>query len=140
MRTCLVIVIAGLGVSAMYAQNKPEVKKVPVTETSPASGKDMYVQYCAACHGNDGKGNGPAAKALKSPPTDLTKLAVQSGGTFPEIKIARLIEGADDIAAHGSRDMPVWGKVFHEMEGGGAPTSRMRIANLTAYLKSMQAR
>ena len=122
------------------AQSTPSVKRVPASETSPASGKDMYVQYCATCHGKDGKGDGPAAKAMKTAPGDLTKLTSQNGGTFPEVKVARLIEGADEISAHGSRDMPVWGRVFHEMEASGSTTAKLRISNLTAYLKTIQAR
>ena len=122
------------------AQSAPAVKRVPATETSPVSGKDMYVQYCATCHGKDGKGDGPAAKAMKTAPGDLTKLASLNGGTFPEVKVARLIEGADEISAHGSRDMPVWGRLFHEMEASGSTTAKLRISNLTAYLKSIQAK
>jgi mono/diheme cytochrome c family protein len=53
-------------------QSKTVIKQVPVAMTSPASGKEMYISYCAACHGTDGKGNGPAASALKIPPADLT--------------------------------------------------------------------
>ena len=56
-------------------QSGTVIKHVPVKVTSAASGKEMYVSYCAVCHGTDGKGNGPAASALKTPPTDLTMLS-----------------------------------------------------------------
>ena len=118
-------------------QSSPQVKKTTVTDTSPASGKEMYLQYCASCHGKDGRGGGPAAAALKLPPTNLTSLATRNDGTFPEV---RIFEGSDDLAAHGSRDMPTWGQVFHQMEGSGPATAKLRVANLTGYLKSLQVK
>src|ERR1700758_1504141 len=70
-------------------QAKPEIKKVPATYTNPTSGRQMFDAYCASCHGQGGKGNGPAAPALKAPPTDLTQLAAKNGGTFPEQHVAQ---------------------------------------------------
>jgi mono/diheme cytochrome c family protein len=128
-----------MGCSLLAAQTVPKVKKTSVTATSPAVGKDMYVQYCAACHGKDGKGGGPAAPALKAAPADLTRLTERNQGKFPDVRIARLIDGSDDLAAHGSRVMPVWGEVFHQMDGNGMSTTKMRVANLTAYLQSIQS-
>jgi len=100
----------------------------------------MYTHYCASCHGTDGKGGGPAAKAMKAPPSDLTKLTARNGGKFPDLKVARLIEGNDQLAAHGSRDMPIWGEVFHQMDGSGMATAKLRVANLTSYLQSLQGK
>jgi mono/diheme cytochrome c family protein len=129
-----------MAASFLAAQTAPQVKKTAVTATSPTSGKEMYLHYCATCHGKEGKGDGPAARAMKSAPTDLTKLAAKNNGTFPDIQIARVIDGSDDMAAHGSREMPVWGAVFHEMDGNGMPTTKLRVANLTAYLQSIQGK
>jgi mono/diheme cytochrome c family protein len=134
------IIILLLSGGILAGQTSPQVKKAPVKETSPASGKEMYIQYCASCHGKDGKGDGPAASALKVAPSNLATLSARNNGTFPEIKISRIIEGNDDLAAHGSRDMPTWGQVFHQMEGGGPATGKLRVANLTAYLKSLQGK
>jgi len=124
----------------LAAQKVPQVKKTTATDTSPASGKDMYAHYCASCHGKEGRGDGPAARALKSTPTDLTRLSATNNGKFPEIKVAHAIDGNYDVAAHGSRDMPIWGDVFHEMDGSGMPTARIRVANLTTYVQSIQAK
>jgi mono/diheme cytochrome c family protein len=115
----------------------PRVKKTTVVATSPASGKDMYFQYCAACHGKNGKGDGPAAAALKTPPMDLTKLSANNDGRFPEVKVVRIIEGSDTVAAHGSRDMPVWGEIFHHMDASPA-TAKVRLANLSPHIQSIQ--
>lgn len=132
------VVLLGCGI--VSSQSSPQVKKSPVKETSPASGKEMYLQYCASCHGKDGKGDGPAAPALKAAPASLATLSARNNGSFPEIKVSRIIEGSDDLAAHGSREMPTWGQVFHQMEGSGAATAKLRVANLTGYLKSLQGK
>ena len=101
-----------------------------------ASGKDLYLTRCASCHGEDGKGNGPAAVVLKNPPADLTQISKKNGGTFPTTKVMGFIDGERPVPAHGPRHMPVWGEVFRE----GRPDSeaRMRILSLTSYLESIQ--
>jgi mono/diheme cytochrome c family protein len=113
------------------------IKTVPPTATSPVSGKQMFNEYCAVCHGQDGKGSGPAATALKKKPTDLTQLTAHNNGKFPDSRVARYIEGDDAMVSHGSRDMPIWGDVFKSMSTDKDVTA-MRISNLTAYIKGLQ--
>jgi mono/diheme cytochrome c family protein len=136
--------IAAVVVSAMMvgAQNAPQttVKHVTAPVTSAASGTEMYKAYCAACHGTDLKGNGPAASAMKVPPTDLTTLSKNNGGKFPTAKVASTIRGEADIPAHGNRDMPVWGKVFWSMSHGHEGEVQQRVSNLTRYIESSQAK
>ena len=62
-----------------------------------------------SCHGVDGQGDGPAGPALKMPPTNLSTLRVKNGGVFPEAHVAAAIQGTAMTAAHGSKEMPVWG-------------------------------
>jgi mono/diheme cytochrome c family protein len=83
-----------------------------VSKTSSSSGKEMFKTYCAVCHGLDGKGNGPAAPAMKTNPTDLTALAQKSGGKYPAPHVAAVIRGQAESASHGRQDMPVWGPLF----------------------------
>jgi mono/diheme cytochrome c family protein len=118
--------------------SQPQVRKVAPAYTDPSSGKDMYVAYCASCHGADGTGNGPAAAALKTQPTDLTMLAIKNHGTFPDAHIAQIIKGDSMTAAHGNKDMPVWGPVFLQMGGHNTAQVQQRIRNLTRYLESIQ--
>ena len=117
---------------------KSQIKNVPAPYTSPSSGKEMYLAYCASCHGKDGMGNGPAAAALKTQPTDLTVLAVKNGGKFPDAHIAEIIRGDKLTAAHGNKEMPVWGPVFLSLGRHDTAQVQMRIHNLTAYLESIQ--
>ena len=122
------------------AAQKTEVKKVPAPQTSPASGKEMYVNYCASCHGVAGKGDGPAAAALKVAPTDLTTLSRRSQGKFPSAHVAQAIKGDTSMAAHGSKDMPVWGPVFSSLNKGDPAMVQLRISNLTKYIEAMQVK
>jgi len=125
---------------ALLANAQPAVKKVPITPTSATSGQEMFKTYCAACHGLEGKGNGPAAPALKKQPANLTELTQRNGGKFPELKVSATIRGDPDMPAHGSRDMPIWGSLFSSISHGSQGEVQMRISNLTDYIKSIQAR
>lgn len=132
---------------ALAAQNQPQtaqsstvIKHVPIKQTSPASGQEMYTSYCAACHGKDGKGAGPAAPALKGPVTNLTTLTAKNGGKYPSMRVSSVIRGEDVLAAHGSRDMPVWGKLFWSISNGSDAEVLQRVANLNNYIESIQAK
>ena len=98
----------------------------------------MYDAYCASCHGQGGKGNGPAAPALKTPPTDLTQLAAKNGGEFPASHVAQVIKGDSALVAHGSKDMPVWGPVFSSLAQHDPAQAQLRIHNLVKYVGGLQ--
>jgi len=123
---------------SLSVAQEPKVVNVPVRHTSASSGKEMFAAYCAACHGKDGKGDGPVAAALKARPTDLTILARQNGGKFPSIQVAKAITGEAGISAHGSKEMPIWGPVFMSMSHQHESIVHLRVANLTEYIKSLQ--
>jgi mono/diheme cytochrome c family protein len=76
------------------------------------AGKQAFEVNCAVCHGMDAKGNGPYSPSLKVLPPDLTTLAKKNGGVFPVDRVTKVIDGRAEIAAHGSRDMPIWGRRF----------------------------
>jgi mono/diheme cytochrome c family protein len=129
-----------LGLLAIRLIAGAEVHQTPAPPTSPASGRQMYMAYCASCHGKEGKGDGPVVSALKTPPPDLTTLSAQNGGKFPELHVTSAIKGDPALPAHGSAEMPVWGTVFQKMSQGNAGQVQMRIANLVAYVRSIQAK
>jgi mono/diheme cytochrome c family protein len=129
--------LAGLLAAAAAAQTK--INNVVPKDVSPVNGKAMFMEYCAACHGPEGKGNGPAAPALKKAPADLTQLSTHNNGKFPDVRVSRYIEGVDTVQAHGTRDMPVWGDIFKSLNANSAAPT-MRVSNLTAYVKSIQAK
>ena len=93
------------------------------------AGKAAYLSSCAACHGEDAKGNGVLSPVLKTPPADLTTLARRNDGVFPIAAVNEIIDGRTLIAAHGTREMPIWG--FDVMV-------RNRIAEIIDYLNRIQ--
>lgn len=139
-RTVLLLAsIVALFSWAGFAQQK-EIKHVPVKTTSPSSGPEMYTMYCAVCHGKEGKGNGPAAEAMKVAPTDLTQLASKNGGKYPSAHVAATIQGDTNLPAHGTKDMPIWGDLFWHMSQGHTSEVQMRIANLNKHIEELQTK
>jgi mono/diheme cytochrome c family protein len=129
------LLFAGAG-ALVWAQEKPQVKYVQPENISAAKGPEMFRAYCAACHGVDGRGGGPAADSLKKRPADLTQLNRKYGGKYPALRVANVIQGADSEGVHGSRDMPVWGAVFRTL--GDQATVKLRTDNLVNYVESLQ--
>ena len=121
-------------------ENKPSVKHVPITRASSTSGREMYDSYCAVCHGKEAKGNGPAASAMKTVPTDLTQLAKNSGGKYPAAHVASVLKGQAATPSHGSQDMPIWGPLFSSISHGHDAQVHQRITNLVNYLEGIQAK
>jgi mono/diheme cytochrome c family protein len=134
----LLIVALAVATVSSAQEVKPTVKHAPATATSPASGKEMFMSYCAPCHGKSAKGDGPAASALKQPPANLTALAKSNGGKYPADRVTSILRGQSNLSAHGDQEMPVWGPVFWKMSQGHEEQVQMRVANLNKYLESLQ--
>src|SRR5262245_39563158 len=101
-------------------------------------GETIYYRYCAACHGREGRGDGPVAQGLVRKPIDLTALASKNKGAFPFDKVARSIDGRETPRAHGAPDMPVWGEVFGKTTGTDAPSVEAAVSRITHYVWSIQ--
>jgi mono/diheme cytochrome c family protein len=137
------MLLAALFLSVGFARaQETKIKKVPIKPTSAASGEEMYKEYCAACHGTAGKGDGPAVAALKTPPPDLTMLAKNNGGKFPSDHVQSVLSMGVEEAAHGTKDMPIWGPLFGSIgrEGVASSVVKLRIFNLNQYIESIQAK
>jgi mono/diheme cytochrome c family protein len=105
------------------------------------TGAELYRRHCAACHGLDARGGGPVAPSLKVAPPDLTTLARRAGGEFRESHVMAVIDGRYEVAAHGPREMPVWGVVFTEQMAGrptGVYEAIVQSRALADYLRSIQ--
>ena len=136
----LVVVLAATSSVNAQEQSAKNIKRVPVKSTSPASGKEMFTNYCVTCHGTDGKGGGPAAAALKTTPPDLTVLTRNNGGKYPALKVASTLRGESNLPAHGSKEMPIWGPLFRSVAGGHEGEVQQRISNLSKYVESLQVK
>lgn len=103
-------------------------------------GARLFKTYCASCHGIDGRGNGPVTGALRKTPPDLTKYTARNGGTFPAERLRQIIDG-HGAAAHGDREMPVWGDGFRSARDGLSPgVVKARIDAIVRYLGAIQER
>jgi mono/diheme cytochrome c family protein len=118
-------------------QPQPD-EKTQLPPSYVPTGRQMYKEYCAACHGSDGKGRGPVAASLRKPPPNLTALARSHGGTFPEEYVTTVLRFGPGFSAHGSSEMPVWGPLFQYLENYNEAAVRQRLKNLSDYLESIQ--
>ena len=131
-----IVVIA----SPQSQTEKPTVKRTTAQPISSVQGKDNFEAYCAVCHGKDGRGDGPAAPAMKTPVADLTAIAKKNGGKFSAVAVRDMIKGADrEMPSHGSKDMPVWGPVFRSFSGD-TNVAELRVNNLVSYIESIQTK
>ena len=105
---------------------------------NPFNGADIFRQYCASCHGADARGRGPASVALKHAVPDLTRISQRNQGKFPVEQVKKVIAGGEEgPIAHGNREMPIWGPVFHEIESD-RDLGEVRLESITKYLESLQ--
>lgn len=108
---------------------------------SEYSGEDTFHRFCASCHGESARGDGPVAAGLPITVPDLTLLRKRQGGQFREEVLRRLIDGRDIVIYHGTRYMPVWGYEFWVEEGADDEAKErveIIILNLLDYLESIQ--
>jgi mono/diheme cytochrome c family protein len=118
---------------------KPALKRTVAKATPVDSGPIMFAEYCAVCHGPTGKGNGPAAAALKKPPANLTLLTQKNNGTFPQRRVEEVLRFGFDYPAHGNSEMPIWGPTFRALSADKEAVT-LRIANLGEHLRSLQVK
>lgn len=112
----------------------------PTTGQAMAGQGDFH-QYCAACHGDSAKGDGPIASSLRRHPANLTELARRNDGTFPADQVFRIIDGSKPVPGHGGPDMPEWGDVFGKSAAStNADAVKTRIDAIVKYLESIQVK
>ena len=135
----ILVVSASLAAAARAGQHSTAEPSRSLLTPSLA-GRDVFLAYCAPCHGRDGTGGGPVASALMTTPANLTLLARKNGGAFPRQEVEGFVtNGRAAVDAHGSSEMPVWGPTFRSLE----PSDRLvkvRIKSVVDYVESIQAR
>jgi mono/diheme cytochrome c family protein len=137
LRKLISIAVVGVGIS-LVIHFSPVGQTAAQKADKNVRGRQLYAQYCASCHGVDGRGNGPAAAALKTAPPDLTMIARREG-KFPALRVQRIISGDDMVPGHGSREMPVWGEYFRAKNPDRIVTVGHLYA-LTKYVEAIQAK
>jgi len=129
-----------LSIGLSFAQSTSPKVAIPVTVVSPVDGRQMFTDYCAPCHGRDGRGEGPLASGLQRSPTNLTELARNNRGRFPELRMTSVLEFGVTSSGNHSSQMPVWGPVFVRISHLSPNDKDLRIVNLIRYLESIQAK
>ncbi|MFQ5549578.1 MAG: c-type cytochrome [Woeseia sp.] len=135
--TCRTVtkVLAGAGVLTLLWAALPAA--LAQQEDVVESGRQLFSQRCAVCHGLDGKGDGVLGPHLKEQPADLSRLSRENEGTFPFWEAYRKIDGRDKVGAHGPKDMPVWG-TDEPYEGSGGRLAMGQILEIVFFLQSIQ--
>ena len=134
----LLLCLFCLSAVLLAATPKQEQNKTAPPSRNPIEGPKIFRYYCAACHGADGRGHGPASLALKHAVSDLTLISQRNGGKFPYEHVKEIIEGKQPgPVAHGDREMPIWGPIFHEVEAD-QDWGEVRLDAITKYLESIQ--
>lgn len=136
----LVVYAAPTDVSAEVVLKK---QTLTAQQARMTHGEDLYNELCAVCHGVSGKGDGPAVEALKQAPIDLTHLTVNNNNEFPRDQLQDSIYGKSRISAHGTLDMPVWGRAFEFTKPDWNRVKRIkfakhRIHNIVDYIETLQ--
>ncbi len=134
------LVAGGEGARSPAAQQRSEKHgSAHGPDGKGTSGADAFRTCCAACHGADGKGDGPRAASLRFHPADLTLIANRHGGSFPAEEVYRIVDGRRPVRGHGGPDMPVWGDVLRDPDTGyGEAAVRERIRAVVDYVRTLQ--
>lgn len=138
LRSLVRVGIVTAGLASIAALQDAKSGQPPLQPTPAGAGAEMFLNYCAPCHGRGGTGSGPVSPALKARTTDLTMLAKRNNGEFPAERVKATIRGDLLVVAHGSKDMPVWGPLFRYLGGGSHAEVTVRVDNLTRYIESLQ--
>ena len=128
-----------IGGFAFIASPQDQSGDPRMTSEKPMSGQELFQVFCAACHGTEGKGNGPVASEMRRHVPDLTLLTRTHGGAFPITKVERAIDGDEILISHGTRDMPIYGDLFRAIRRDEAFV-KQRVALLTGYIESIQTK
>ena len=141
MRNSILVFVILLAAGITGAAQNVEIHSVPIKRTSWASGQQMYQEYCAACHGENATGGGPAASACTVRPPNLTRLAAQNDGKFPFNHFYAVIQFGTQLTtpAHGTADMPIWLPLLSSLNQDREGPALQRMHNLARYVASLQA-
>ncbi len=127
--------------------------KLRLRPVASTKGVDLYRGFCVQCHGTEGKGDGPLAKDLKTPPADLTRIAERNGGKFSRVGVTLYIMGdrsggathLDEdwnpvvIRKGVADDMPLWSYHFGSLYPDDY-ASRLRFESLAKHVESLQGK
>jgi mono/diheme cytochrome c family protein len=142
------VIVVGLVATANAQQSSPVAQSADGSKQTIDVGKYEYDGHCAICHGVSGTGQGiePYWSYLSKTPANLTTLSKNNGGVFPFARVYQTIDGREQVQAHGTREMPVWGREYTEAGANMSPYynpeafARAKILALTEYIYRLQVK
>ncbi len=139
-RSTTLTAMLGAMLGAMFLINFGCTQSSKLSKNPIARGETFFNSYCTSCHGENATGNGPAAEALATRPTDLTQLRINNDGVFPTDKVYATIDGREVLYSHGTRQMPIWGNIWSEKNGKPRREEDVhkQISEIVEYLRSIQ--
>jgi mono/diheme cytochrome c family protein len=142
-RIRLSVIIAALLVPALLApiaaEKQAKVVTKPATRTDMSSGKEMYSEYCASCHGADGHGSARTAAALKATIPDLASIRKRHHTTDVSTFVRNVLR-EDKLPGHQAKGMPDWRPILFRVSGGNEDQATLRQTNLGKYVESLQGK
>jgi mono/diheme cytochrome c family protein len=135
-----IAIAGGLVLSALVfwsAASATHGQKTPPREDYN-SGAYLYRAFCASCHGDSGRGDGPVASLSEPRPADLTVLSERAGGVFPRARVMSALDGTSKLAGHDAPAMPNWSRVLRRTEGDDERVVRRRLEALVSHVESLQ--
>jgi mono/diheme cytochrome c family protein len=134
-----VLIATTVAAATLFASDSKNVT-IQTAKASADDGKAMYGNYCAPCHGVDGKGNGPISSSLKRTPTNLTQLSKNNGGVFPEFHVIGVLGHGTSASGHDQSGMPAWAPTLGKIDQNNKLDAPLRISNLTKYVETLQTK
>jgi len=134
------VALSGVLLAVTFAASGQQKSKPVERKADLVNGREVFLKHCASCHGKDGKGQGPAASAMRTPPADLTTLAKRFEGKYPRGYVSAVLNFGKGLASHGSEDMPVWGVRFRSLDPEHDPNGQHHLTDVVAYLASVQSK
>lgn len=138
LRACFYRMLIALGTITLFGCGAHRIPKLQYYEPT---GREIYMTYCARCHGDDGKGRPAEVAGRPDGRADLTELSKRNGGKFPAQRVEAILGGAEDIPAHHGPDpMPISGDLFWARRSLTQETAKAQVDRLIDYLESVQQR
>lgn len=110
---------------------------------TPMRGQMLFMENCIACHGAEGRGDGPLAAGLTTPPADLTRIAARRDGVWPMLEVMSILDGYSRSTLP-REDMPVFESfldddmVEFDTGNGVAMLVPSKLVAIADYLETLQ--
>ena len=135
----IVVLLAPALLVSAAADKQAKVVTKPAVQTDMSSGKEMFREYCASCHGPDGHGSPKTAAALKATIPDLSTIRKRRHTNDVATFVQNVLR-EDKLPGHQAKGMPDWRPILFRVSGGKEDQAILRQTNLARYVESLQGK